>query len=514
MPEQRVWIFDTTLRDGEQSPGCSMNFDEKLLMARQLARLRVDVIEAGFPAASQGDFDSVRAVAQEIEGPTICGLARTGDGDVDRAIDALKPATSGRLHTFIATSEIHMRDKLRMTPQQVLEQVQRAVARAKASGLEVEFSAEDATRSDWDFLVEVYTAAVESGATFLNVPDTVGYTTPFEYADLIAHLRQHVPDPERVVYSVHCHDDLGLSVANSIAALRAGARQVECTVNGIGERAGNAALEEVVMALRTRHEYFGGLETGVDATEIYPTSRLLQTIVGVSVQPNKAVVGDNAFAHEAGIHQHGVLQNTLTYEIMTPESVGRASNELVLGKHSGRHAFIDRLRELGYDPAQIDVADAFKRFKQLADVKKTIYNEDIEALITDQMLRVESTYKMERVAVVAGTFATPTATVEISVGGELRKTAAMGTGPVDAIFKAIEELTGTAAQLLRYQVNAVTSGIDAQGEVSVTLEEDGLRSIGQGADTDILVASANAYVHALNKLEQRKSAGVSSLRGI
>ncbi len=515
MPDDgRVWIFDTTLRDGEQSPGCSMNFEEKLVLARQLARLGVDVMEAGFPAASQGDFDAVRAIAEQIEGPVICGLARTGDADVDRVIEALRPAARGRLHTFIATSEIHMRDKLRMSREQVLEQVRRAVDRARASGLQVEFSAEDATRSDRDFLVEVYSAAVASGAQVLNVPDTVGYTTPFEYADLIRYLRENVSGSDGVVYSVHCHDDLGLSVANSIAAVLAVARQVECTVNGIGERAGNTALEEVVMALRTRAGYFDGLHTGVQTTEIYPTSRLLSTVIGVQVQPNKAIVGENAFAHEAGIHQHGVLNNALTYEIMTPDSVGRASNELVLGKHSGRHAFADRLRELGYDTEKVDVNEAFRRFKQLADAKKTIYNEDIEALVTDQMLRIESTYRMERIAVVAGTFATPTATVEISVDGEVRKTAALGTGPVDAIFKAIEELTGTKAQLLRYQVNAVTSGIDAQGEVSVTLEEEGVRTIGQGADTDILVASANAYIHALNKLEQRRSSGVSSLRGI
>ena len=514
MASKRVFIFDTTLRDGEQSPGCSMNIEEKLVMARQLERLGVDVIEAGFPAASQGDFDAVRAVAQEIGGSAVCGLARTNPADVERALDALKPAARGRLHTFIATSEIHMRDKLRMSPEQVLEQVEAAVKLAAASGMEVEFSAEDATRSDWGFLVDVCTLALELGAGVLNIPDTVGYTTPFEYAELIGHLREKVPGSERAVFSVHCHDDLGLSVANSLAAVRAGAAQIECTVNGIGERAGNTALEEVVMALKVRGEFFEGADTGVNTEELYSSSRTLSQIIGVPVQPNKAIVGENAFAHEAGIHQHGVLANKLTYEIMTPQSVGRASNELVLGKHSGRHAFADRLRELGYDPEQADLDNAFKRFKALADAKKKIYNEDIEALITDQLLRLDTTYRMERLSVVAGTFATPTATVEISVDGEERKAAAMGTGPVDAIFTAIEELTGTGAQLLRFQVNAVTSGIDAQGEVSVTLEEEGLRVIGQGADTDILVASANAYVNALNKLEQRKRAGVSSLRGI
>ncbi|MFQ5514606.1 MAG: 2-isopropylmalate synthase [Myxococcota bacterium] len=511
--DSRVWIFDTTLRDGEQAPGCSMNLDEKLILARQLAKLGVDVIEAGFPIASPGDFEAVRRVAQEVRGPIICGLARTGAADIDRAWEALREAERPRIHTFIATSEIHMRDKLRMGPDQVLEEVGRAVERARSHCPDVEFSAEDATRSDWDFLVRVYGRAIEAGASTLNVPDTVGYTTPQEFAELIRHLRAHVPGAENVRFAVHCHDDLGLSVANSLAAIRSGARQVECTLNGIGERAGNTAVEEVVMALRTRREFFECCDTRIVTRELYPASRLLSQIIGIAVPPNKAIVGDNAFAHEAGIHQHGVLSNRLTYEIMTPESVGRGSSELVLGKHSGRHALASRLRELGIDPEKIDFEQAFERFKALADAKKTVYNEDLEALVTDQLLRVVEHYKLGSVSVVCGTSITPTATVELSVDGEVRKLARLGDGPVDAVFKAIRELTGREARLLRYHVNAITSGMDAQGEVAVTLEEDGLRVIGQGADTDIVVASTKAYLHALNKLYQRIQAGTRERLG-
>jgi 2-isopropylmalate synthase len=514
--DSRVWIFDTTLRDGEQAPGCSMNLEEKLVLARQLAKLGVDVIEAGFPIASPGDFAAVSAVAAELRGgPIVCGLARTANEDIDRAWEALRSAELPRIHTFIATSPIHMEHKLRMTPERVLEEIGRAVARARSYCEDVEFSAEDATRSDWDFLVRVYARAIEAGARTLNVPDTVGYTTPSEYAELIRHLRQHVPGSDGVRFSVHCHDDLGLSVANSLEAVRAGARQVECTLNGIGERAGNTAMEEVVMSLRTRAEHFGGCDTRVVSREIYPSSKLLSQIIGISVPPNKAVVGANAFAHEAGIHQHGVLQNRLTYEIMTPESVGRGTTELVLGKHSGRHAFADRLRELGFDPARIDFEDAFQRFKLLADVKKTVYNEDIEALVTDQLLRVDEHYKLVSLAVTTGTSIMPTASVELSIAGVSHKSAQMGDGAVDAVFKALTELADSKATLVRYTVNAVTSGRDAQGEVAVTLEEDGLKVTGQGSDTDVIVASARAYVHALNKLVQRRKAGEGArLRGI
>jgi len=513
--DKRVLIFDTTLRDGEQAPGCSMNLDEKRMLAGQLARLGVDVIEAGFPIASEGDFEAVSAIAREVRGPIICGLARTGAADIDRAWEALGAAERARIHTFIATSPIHMEHKLQMSPERVLEEVSRAVSHARRLCEDVEFSAEDATRSDWEFLVQVYTRAVEAGASTLNVPDTVGYTTPQEYGDLIRYLRQHVPDSERVRFAVHCHDDLGLSVANSLAAIRAGARQVECTLNGIGERAGNTAMEEVVMSLRTRAEFFEGCDTRVDAQEIYPSSKLLSQLIGIPVPPNKAIVGDNAFAHEAGIHQHGVLRNKLTYEIMTPESVGRTATELVLGKHSGRHAFADRVRELGFDVERMDFEEVFRRFKALADRKKTVYNEDIEALVTDQWLSTDAHYRIVNIAVTSGTFVTPTATVELSIDGEPRKSAKMGDGPVDAVFKAITDLTASKANLVRYWVNAVTSGMDAQGEVTVTLSDEGRRVTGQGADTDIIVASAKAYLNALNKLRQRtQSAGASRLRGI
>jgi len=501
---ERVWIFDTTLRDGEQSPGCSMNLQEKLTLARQLARLGVDVIEAGFPIASPGDLEAVRAIAREVRDPSICALARTSAADIEHAQEALAEAARPRIHTFIATSDIHLRHKLRMSREQVLEEVDRAVRQARRYVDDVEFSAEDATRSDWDFLVEVFRTALEAGASTLNVPDTVGYTTPMEYFELIRFLREHIPDSDRAVFSLHCHDDLGLAVANSLAAIRAGARQVECTVNGIGERAGNTAMEEVVMALKTRRDVYGGVDTGVVTTEIYPTSRLLSSITGVSVQPNKAIVGDNAFAHEAGIHQDGVLKHQQTYEIMTPQSIGRPSNELVLGKHSGRHAFRERLRELGFELGPEELQAAFQRFKALADKKKVVYNEDLEAIVADAVMQEDDRYQLGELSIVSGTFAAPHATVELSVDGERRKTEASGTGPVDAVFRAIADLTETKSELVRYQVNAITAGMDAQGEVSVTVSEDGRRVIGHGAHTDILVASGKAYVHALNKLEWHK----------
>jgi len=504
MSTQQILVFDTTLRDGEQSPGCSMNLAEKLALARQLQKLRVDVIEAGFPIASEGDFEAVRAIAREVRGTSICGLARTAVEDVERALQALDGAARPRLHTFIATSDIHLEHKLRMSRQQVLAEVDRAVRQARAHCDDVEFSAEDATRSDWAYLVEVFGAALAAGATTLNVPDTVGYTQPEEYAALIRYLREHVPGASRAVFSVHCHNDLGLAVANSLAAVLAGARQVECTVNGIGERAGNTSLEEVVMAIHTRPDVYRGLETNVVTREMYPSSRLLASTIGVSVQPNKAIVGDNAFAHEAGIHQDGVLKAPITYEIMTPQSIGRPSNELVLGKHSGRHAFRERLVELGFELEGEAFQEAFRRFKALADAKKTIFNEDLEAIATDAVVRTDERFRVEQVTVLSGTFATPNATVELSVDGTRRKASAHGIGPVDAVFKAIAELTDTKSELERFHVNAITGGMDALGEVSVTVCEDGRRVIGNGADPDIIVASARAYVHALNKLEWHK----------
>ena len=504
MSIERVRIFDTTLRDGEQSPGCSMNLSEKLTLARQLETLGVDVIEAGFPIASEGDFESVKAIAAAIRDTSVCGLARTGRADVERAGQALAGAARPRIHTFIATSDIHLESKLRMSRQQVLEEVERAVRQARGYCDDVEFSAEDATRSDWDYLVEVFRTAIEAGASTVNVPDTVGYTTPDEYAALMRHLRASVPGIEKAVISVHCHDDLGLGVANSLAAVKAGARQIECTVNGIGERAGNTSLEECVMAIKTRRDVFANLDTNVVTAEIYPSSRMLASIIGVPVQPNKAIVGDNAFAHEAGIHQDGVLKAPITYEIMTPQSIGRPSNELVLGKHSGRHAFADRLAELGFSLDDGDFQKAFKRFKDLADRKKTIYNEDIEAIVTDSVLQNDERFQLGDLSVTSGTFGQPTATVEMVVDGQSRKITAQGNGPVDSVFKAIAELTETKSELVRYQVNAITGGMDAQGEVSVIVAEDGRRVMGHGAHTDVIVASAKAYVYALNKLSWHK----------
>jgi 2-isopropylmalate synthase len=515
MSDETIKIFDTTLRDGEQSPGCSMNLSEKLALARQLAKLGVDIIEAGFPIASEGDLESVKAIARELREPVICALARTSPADIEHAVEALQHASRPRIHTFIATSDIHLKHKLRMSREQVLEEVNRAVRQARRHCDDVEFSAEDATRSDRDFLVQVFGVALEAGASTLNVPDTVGYTTPSEYYELISFLREQVPGGQEATFSLHCHNDLGLAVANSLAAIRAGARQVECTVNGIGERAGNTAMEEVVMALKTRREQFAGLDTNIRTTEIYPTSRLLASIIGVPVQPNKAIVGDNAFAHEAGIHQDGVLKSAITYEIMTPQSIGRASNELVLGKHSGRHAFRDRLVELGYALEGDEFQEAFKRFKDLADKKKTIYNEDLEAILADAVSHEDDRFSLGNLAIVSGTFTTPTATLELSVDGELHKTATMGDGPVDAVFKAIAELSETKSELVQYQVKAITGGMDALGEVTVTVEEDGRRVIGHGAHTDVIVASAKAYVHALNKLEwHRRRRSVDEPRGI
>jgi 2-isopropylmalate synthase len=504
MSDETIRIFDTTLRDGEQSPGCSMKLSEKVALARQLEKLGVDIIEAGFPIASDGDFESVRAIANEIRETSVAGLARTSSADIERAAQALESAEKPRIHTFIATSDIHLEHKLRMSREQVLEEVRRAVTQARQHCDDVEFSAEDATRSDWDYLVEAFTVALEAGATTLNVPDTVGYTTPVEYHDLIGYLRERVPGSERAIFSLHCHNDLGLAVANSLAAIRAGARQVECTVNGIGERAGNTSLEEVVMALRTRREVYGGLDTRIRTDEIYPTSRMLSSITGVAVQPNKAIVGQNAFAHEAGIHQDGVLKAAITYEIMTPQSIGRVSNELVLGKHSGRHAFRDRLAELGFHIEGDEFDDAFKRFKDLADKKKTIYVEDLEAILAESAKSEEDRFVLEDLAVVSGTFATPTATVELTVDGQLRKTSCMGDGPVDAVYKAIVELTESRGELAQFQVKAITGGMDAQGEVTVTLQEGERRVIGHGAHTDIIVASGKAYIHALNRLEWHK----------
>ena len=512
--KDRVFIFDTTLRDGEQSPGCSMNLNEKLTLARQLERLGVDIIEAGFPIASDGDFESVKAVAKAVTGPVICGLARTGEADIERAAQALDGARAPRIHTFIATSDIHLEHKLRMSRQQVLDETVRAVTQARGYVDDVEFSAEDATRSDRDYLVEIFHAALEAGARTLNVPDTVGYTMPDEYATLMAYLIENVPGSEQAVFSVHCHNDLGLAVANSLAAVRAGARQIECAVNGIGERAGNTSLEEAVMAIKTRPDVSGEVDTQIQTTEIYPSSRMLSSITGVAVQPNKAIVGENAFAHEAGIHQDGVLKAAITYEIMTPESIGRAANELVLGKHSGRHAFADRLEQLGFEIDGEEFQRAFKRFKDLADAKKVIYNEDLEAIVADSSISTEDRYALLSLAIESGTEGQAHAGVRLLVDGVQRETTASGVGPVDAVFKGISDLVETESELERYQVHAVTAGLDAQAEVSVTIREGGRAVIGHGAHEDVMVASAKAYLHALNKLEwHRRRAAVDGPSG-
>lgn len=501
---ERIYIFDTTLRDGEQSPGASMNPEEKLRIARQLEKLNVDIIEAGFPIASPGDFEAVSLIAKEIRGVKIAGLARTQDPDIDRCWEALKGAEQPRIHTFIATSDIHLRHKLQKTRPQVLKDVERAVRRSKRYTDDVEFSAEDATRSDWDYLCEVLAVAVESGATTINVPDTVGYTVPSEFSALIRYLLENTPGLKSVIVSVHCHNDLGLAVANSIAAIEAGARQVECTINGIGERAGNASMEEIVMALKTRKDKLP-YETAVVTEYIYPTSRMLSQVTGMVVQPNKAVVGANAFAHEAGIHQHGVLQEKLTYEIMKPEDVGLPSNLLVMGKHSGRHAFRERLRELGYELGASDLEKAFQHFKELADKKKEIYDEDLEAIVSEEVLRIPEQYRLTSLSVSSGTDTEPIAKIVLEVEGTPLEESGTGDGPVDAIYKTIARATRTKSRLLRYSVNAITGGTEAQGEVTVRLEEDGVAVIGQGADTDILVASARAYINALNKMAYRKS---------
>ncbi len=498
--KRNIIIFDTTLRDGEQSPGASMNIEEKLRIAHQLEKLNVDVIEAGFPIASVGDFEAVKKVAETIKGPQIAGLCRANFKDIDRAWEALKHAGErGRIHTFIATSDIHMERKLQMAPDKVKETAIAAVKHAAGYTSNVEFSCEDAVRTRVEFLAEMVEAVIDAGATTVNIPDTVGYAIPHEFYDIITYLRENVPNIDKAVLSVHCHNDLGLAVANSLAAIRAGAGQVECTINGIGERAGNCSLEEVVMGLRTRHDIMP-YTTQVVTEHIYATSRLLSTITGITVQPNKAIVGANALAHEAGIHQHGELMDKETYEIMTPESIGLNKNKLVLGKHSGRHAFVDRLKELGYDLPKEDVEKAFVRFKDLADQKKEIFDEDLDAIVADEVVRIEERYKLMQMNVASGSFAAPTATVQMEVDGKEKKTAVMGAGPVDATFKAIKQLTGSSAELKQYSVGAITGGTDAQGECTVRLAENGREVLGQGAHEDIIVASAKAYINALNKM--------------
>jgi 2-isopropylmalate synthase len=498
-----VKIFDTTLRDGEQSPGATMNIAEKVRIAEQLEKLNVDIIEAGFPISSEGDFEAVKAISRVIKHSEVAALARANPKDIDRAWEAVKGAKYPQLHTFISTSDIHLKHQLKKSKQEVIHIAARSVARAKRYTSNVEFSAMDATRSDVEFLIAVCQAAIQAGATTINIPDTVGYAVPFEFGELIRTLRQRVQGIEKVILSTHCHNDLDLAVANSIAAIQNGARQVECTINGIGERAGNASLEEIVMALRTRKDLFQ-FHTRINPKHIFTTSRLISKITGMVVQPNKAIVGANAFAHESGIHQDGILKEKLTYEIMTPESVGIPKTSLILGKLSGRHAFRERLRDLGYRLSEIDLERAFARFKQLADKKREIFDEDIESIVVEEILRMPRRFKLVYINVVAGNVTVPTATVQMEVDGQLLQEAGFGDGPVDATFKTIKKITRTKSNLLQFAINAITSGTEAQGEVTVKLEEKGNTVIGQGADTDVIVASAKAYINALNKIEFKK----------
>jgi 2-isopropylmalate synthase len=496
----RVIIFDTTLRDGEQSPGCSMNMEEKIRVAEQLDRMGVDVIEAGFPIASNGDFEGVREVARVVRNATVCALARAGRRDIDRAAEALQSRVGRkRIHTFISTSPLHMKHKLRMEPEQVHQAVIDSVTYARNLVDDVEWSCEDGSRTEHDFLCRTVEAAIRAGAGTINIPDTVGYAEPEEFAALIRMLFDRVPNIDKAIVSVHCHNDLGLAVANSLAAIGAGARQVECTVNGIGERAGNAALEEIVMALRTRRDVFG-CETGIQTEQIMRASRLVSSITGFNVQPNKAIVGANAFAHESGIHQDGMLKHAGTYEIMRPESVGLTRSTLVMGKHSGRHAFKAKLKELGYELADASLDEAFRRFKDLADRKKDVYDEDLIALVDDEIGSEGDRIRFVSLRVACGSEGPQTAELRLSVDGEERATTAHGNGPVDATFNAIKALFPHKAKLQLFQVHAVTEGTDAQAEVTVRLEENGRSVNGLGAHPDTLVASARAYVNALNRL--------------
>ncbi len=506
-----IRIFDTTLRDGEQSPGASMNVEEKVQVARQLARLGVDVIEAGFAISSEGDFESIRRIGGEVEGPIIASLARAREADIKRAWEALRDTPKRRIHTFHSTSDIHLKYQFRISREEALKRSVEMVKLARSLVDDVEFSPMDATRTDLPYLAEVVGAVIGAGASTVNIPDTVGYTVPAEFFEIIKYLLDNVPNIANAVISVHCHNDLGLAVANSLAAVSAGAGQVECTINGIGERAGNCSMEELVMALRTRKDFFQA-DTNVRSEEIMRSSRLITKITGISVQPNKAIVGANAFAHESGIHQDGLLKEKATYEIMRPESVGLGSTRLVLGKHSGRHAFKTRLQELGYNLPDLEMENAFQRFKRLADQKKDIYDEDLEVLVSEtELSKTPEIYSVVELHISSGTSEEPRARLKLKVGETVAEHTSGGDGPVDATYKAIAALTNTKSTLQKFEVNSITGGMDAIGEVFVTIEEEGRAVRGQGADTDIIVAAAKAYVNALNKLAAQKTHG-SELR--
>ena len=496
---ERVYVFDTTLRDGEQSPGASMNFEEKLLLARQLEKLRVDVIEAGFPISSDGDFESVKRIAEEIRTVTIAGLARANKLDIDRCWEAVQYAAKPRIHTFIATSDIHLKYKLKKSREQVLQDAREAVRYAKTLCGDVEFSAEDASRTNLDYLCEVLEAVVDAGAGVVNIPDTVGYAIPAEFGERIQHIRAHVKNIHKAILSVHCHNDLGLAVANSVIAIQNGARQVECTINGIGERAGNASLEEVVMALHTRKDFFG-IETAINTQEIYPTSRLLTNLTGLMVQANKAIVGRNAFAHEAGIHQDGMIKEKSTYEIMLPETVGIKESKLVMGKHSGRHALKLKYQELGFDLGAAEIEKAYVLFKKVADKKKEVYDDDLIVIVRDGLRIFPEAYKLKYIQSSGGNQIIATAAVVLEKDGQSFRDSALGDGPIDAALKAIDRITGTPGRLMDYNVHSVTRGKDAVGEVFMKIDFGKVSFIGKAASTDIVDASARAYVNAINKM--------------
>jgi 2-isopropylmalate synthase len=504
MNQDRLIIFDTTLRDGEQSPGANMNTAEKLQIAIQLENLGVDIIEAGFPAASEGDFNAVSQIAKKLKRARVTGLARTSKEDIDRAWGAVQHAVNPGIHVFIATSELHMKYKLNLTREEVLQKAVESVRYAKSLTDNIEFSAEDGSRSDRDFLCRVFEAAIHEGATTVNLPDTVGYAIPEEFGELVKYVMTHTPNMHKAVLSVHCHNDLGLATANTLSAIQAGARQAEVTINGIGERAGNTSLEEVVMALHTRPNFFT-IDTNIKTELIYPTSRQVSMISGMIVQPNKAIVGANAFAHESGIHQDGVLKNPMTYEIMKPETVGLNANKLALGKLSGRHALRNRLKEMGYDLSDEELKIVFKKFKALADKKKNVVDEDLEALVTEGILRTSEVFKLDYMHVTSGTTVMPMASVRMMINGEPITGAKFGGGPIDAAFNAIAELTGAKSEMLRFTIRALTEGTDAIGEVIVRLKENGLVALGRGSDEDIIIASAKAYINGLNRMEYLKA---------
>lgn len=507
--KNNIRIFDTTLRDGEQSPGASMTHNEKLDLASLLETMGVDVIEAGFPAASDGDFAAVDAISAQSKDAIICGLSRSTPGDIERCAEAVKKAARPRIHTFISTSPVHMKHKLKMGPNAVIEAIGRSVAQARNHTDDVEWSAEDATRTEFDFLCKAIDTAIASGATTINLPDTVGYSHPEEYGDMFRRVIENVPDSDKVIWSAHCHNDLGLAVANSISAITHGAGQIECTINGLGERAGNAALEEIVMALRVRGDSLP-YTTGIETEHLARASKMVSLITGFPVQYNKAIVGKNAFAHESGIHQDGMLKHADTYEIMKPEDVGVSKTSLVMGKHSGRHAFRDKLESMGYELDKDALNDAFKRFKDLADRKKHVFDEDIYALVDEQLTGGDERVEFKRLRVVAGTDGPQTAEIDLTLEGEDSYAIARGNGPVDAVFNAIRMLVPHSGKLDLYQVHAVTGGTDAQAKVSVRLTDDGLMATGTSSDPDTLVASAKAYLHAMNKMEVRKAKRITT----